>query len=57
MTKGTFGWQYLFTDVSLRGDDFGETGRRLNDMLTVFPELFPGYDYQPLRSRLAARLR
>ncbi|WP_129797007.1 hypothetical protein [Streptomyces sp. F001] len=57
VTKGTFGWQYLFTDVSLRGDDFGETGRRLSDMLTVFPELFPGYDYQPLRRRLAARLR
>ncbi|WP_432117479.1 hypothetical protein [Streptomyces sp. bgisy032] len=57
VTKGTFGWQYLFTDVSLRGDDFAETGRRLTDMLTLFPELFPGYDYQPLRRRLAERLR
>ncbi|MFE0374325.1 hypothetical protein ACFW1M_01835 [Streptomyces inhibens] len=57
VTKGTFGWQYLFTDVRLRGDDFGATGKRLENMLTVFPEIFPDHDYKPLRRRLAERLR
>ncbi|MEN3616176.1 hypothetical protein AAH979_42775 [Plantactinospora sp. ZYX-F-223] len=57
VTKGTFGWQYLFTDVRLRGDDFGGIGERLSNMLNVFPDLFPDYDYKPLRRRLAARLR
>ncbi|MGW3622051.1 hypothetical protein [Streptomyces sp. NPDC000880] len=57
VTKGTFGWQYLFTDVSLRSDDFEAVGRRLADMIKVFPALFPGHDYESLRTRLAERLR
>ncbi|MGW4232160.1 hypothetical protein ACWEF9_23180 [Streptomyces sp. NPDC004980] len=57
VTKGTFGWQYLFTDVSLRGDEFRVIRRRLQNMLDVFPEMFPGDDYAPLRRRLSERLK
>ncbi|MFJ9415743.1 hypothetical protein ACIRPT_16435 [Streptomyces sp. NPDC101227] len=56
ITKGIFGWQYLFSDVSLGDDDFARTANDLRNALTVFPELFPEYDYAPLRARLEARL-
>ncbi|WP_327190340.1 hypothetical protein [Streptomyces xinghaiensis] len=55
VTKGTFGWQYLFAPVSLRN-----LGKRvinnLEAMLEVFPTAFPEYDYTPLQARLEARL-
>lgn len=55
VTKGAFRWQYLFSDVSLRG-----LGRQvisnLEAMLELFPIAFPEYDYAPLRARLEARL-
>lgn len=56
VTKGTYGWQYLYTDVSLRRGGFRETVAYLQGMLQVFPELFPRYDYAPFRARLEARL-
>ncbi|MFI0465957.1 hypothetical protein ACH347_17935 [Saccharopolyspora sp. 5N102] len=56
LTKGTFGWQYLFTDASLASDDFHHTARYLKSMLRVFPEIFPHHDYAGLQERLAARL-
>ncbi|MDA3646897.1 hypothetical protein LZ318_40660 [Saccharopolyspora indica] len=56
LTKGTFGWQYLFTHVSLASNDFHHTAKGLTTMLRVFPELFPDHDYTPLRERLEARL-
>jgi hypothetical protein len=57
ITKGTFGWQYLFTDVSLADEDQEVTAELLTEMLAVFPDLFPDHDYEPLRARLAERLR
>ncbi|MER7078546.1 hypothetical protein [Saccharopolyspora kobensis] len=58
ITKGTYGWQFLFTDVSLDdGGEFEVAGRFAEIMLEVFPRLFPGHDYAPLRSRLAERRR
>ncbi|WP_329522112.1 hypothetical protein [Spirillospora sp. NBC_01491] len=57
ITKGTSGWHYLFCDVSLGDREFGHIGGNLEDMLTVFSELFPEYDYAPLRERLGERLR
>ncbi|MFF8012285.1 hypothetical protein [Streptomyces sp. NPDC007929] len=57
ITKGTLGWQYLFTNVSLAHDRFEVTVRFLEEMLRVFPGLFPAHDYEPLRVRLAERLR
>ncbi|WP_093147225.1 hypothetical protein [Saccharopolyspora antimicrobica] len=57
-TKGTYGWQLLFTEASL--DDEGEfevSGRFAEIMLEVFPRLFPEHDYGPLRARLAERRR
>ncbi|MFE9727841.1 hypothetical protein ACFYQ5_30820 [Streptomyces sp. NPDC005794] len=57
VTKGTFGWQYLFTDVSLADDDHAVTTEFLTEMLAVFPDLFPAHDYEPLGARLAERLR
>ncbi|MEU6714174.1 hypothetical protein ABZ897_22125 [Nonomuraea sp. NPDC046802] len=56
ITKGTFGWQFLFTDVSLDDDgEFKVSGRFMEIMLDVFPKLFPDHDYAPLRARLAER--
>ncbi|TMU99250.1 hypothetical protein [Streptomyces sp. DASNCL29] len=56
VTKGTFGWQYLYIDVHLRGDEYEATAARLGNMLWVFADLFPGYDYTSLQGRLAERL-
>ncbi|MCZ0990727.1 hypothetical protein [Streptomyces diastatochromogenes] len=55
VTKGTFGWQYLFSDVTLSGLS-GQVSENLEAMLEVFPVAFPQYDYTPLRERLEARL-
>ncbi|MGW1845514.1 hypothetical protein [Streptomyces sp. NPDC001966] len=57
ITKGTSGWHYLFCDVSLRDREFRHIASRLEDMLTVFSEMFPECDYAPLRQRLDERLR
>ncbi|OKI38305.1 hypothetical protein A6A29_10030 [Streptomyces sp. TSRI0281] len=56
LTKGTYGWQYLYTDISLSRGDFHETVKYLQGMLSVFPEIFPQHDYGDLRARLEARL-
>ncbi|MFE4373864.1 hypothetical protein ACFRMN_37655 [Streptomyces sp. NPDC056835] len=56
LTKGTFGWQYLFADISLRGIFFQETVEGLRRMISLFPEIFPGRDYSSLAARLEARL-
>ncbi|MGX1567374.1 hypothetical protein [Streptomyces sp. NPDC055506] len=56
VTKGTFGWQYLFTEASLAQKDHEGTARRLSGMLDLFPRLFPAHDYSDLRARLEARL-
>ncbi|WP_091106340.1 hypothetical protein [Micromonospora citrea] len=55
VTKGTFGWQYLFTESSLRGD--ASTTRRLRTMLELFPTWFPDHDYEPFRRRLDLALK
>ncbi|MET9764540.1 hypothetical protein ABZ016_36675 [Streptomyces sp. NPDC006372] len=56
VTKGTFGWQYLFADVDLGESGLGSVADDLRTMLDVFPQLFPGHDYSDLRTRLEARL-
>ncbi|MHC3474716.1 hypothetical protein ACYF6T_39320 [Streptomyces sp. 7R007] len=56
LTKGTYGWQYLYTDISLRGSGNQSTVTYLKRMLEVFPEIFPQHDYSVLRDRLEARL-
>ncbi|MEV0701148.1 hypothetical protein AB0I53_25015 [Saccharopolyspora sp. NPDC050389] len=56
ITKGTFGWQFLFADVSLSDDEFDVTCQFMEIMLDVFPKLFPEHDYEPLRARLAERV-
>ena len=57
VTKGTNGWQYLFADVDLTETGLGSVADDLRTMLDLFPSLFPEHDYEPLRERLAARLR
>lgn len=57
VTKGTDGWQYLFTDVSLHDIDFQGAAENIQNMLRIFPEVFPGHDYAPFEARLAERLR
>ncbi|NUP16884.1 MAG: hypothetical protein HOZ81_12410 [Streptomyces sp.] len=56
LTKGAYGWQYLFADISLRRRDFSDSAHNLKGMLQVFPELFPDRDYSSLRTRLEERL-
>lgn len=56
LTKGTFCWQYLYAEVSLSDSSWKPVADSLKAMLEVFPELFPEYDYSPLRQRLEARL-
>ncbi|WP_067812852.1 hypothetical protein [Actinomadura kijaniata] len=56
ITKGAYGWQYLFADVDFNEPEFHDTARHLSDVLRVFPEMFPGHDYAPLQERLEARL-
>ena len=55
LTKGAFGWQMLFVDVSLHGQEFARHVENLTAMLETFPTAFPQYDYAPLRHRLQAR--
>ncbi|WP_069814582.1 hypothetical protein [Streptomyces sp. TP-A0874] len=56
LTKGTFGWQYLYVDIFLGDDSWCHITQGLRAMLDVFPELFPEHDYAPLCARLEARL-
>ncbi|MCD9877604.1 hypothetical protein [Streptomyces guryensis] len=56
LTKGAYGWQYLFTDVSLADDLFRNVTANLTDALEILPRLFPDGDYASLVSRLEARL-
>ncbi|MEU5698333.1 hypothetical protein [Streptomyces aurantiacus] len=55
ITKGTFGWQHLFADTLLRHEDFRHHVASIKNMLDVFPDTFPAYDYSDLRARLEAR--
>ncbi|MCL8012881.1 hypothetical protein [Streptomyces sp. AS02] len=56
LTKGTFWWQYLFTDEVPFADPHFETIRTgLGTMLDRFPGLFPAWHYTDLRLRFAAR--
>lgn len=56
LTKGVFGWQLLFVDVSLSEPDLRPHLESVTTMLEVFPSVFPQHDYAPLQGRLAARL-
>ncbi|WP_327321670.1 hypothetical protein OG735_03660 [Streptomyces sp. NBC_01210] len=56
LTKGAYGWQYLFTDVSLADDLFHHTAESIRNMLDIFPRIFPSHDYTSLAARLAERL-
>ncbi|MEE1803291.1 hypothetical protein PUR57_32275 [Streptomyces sp. JV176] len=56
VTKGVWGWQYLFTDVSLTERDFRSFALNLEKSLEILPRLFPDHDYTDLRTRLQERL-
>jgi hypothetical protein len=56
VTKGVYNWQYLFTDIPLRGPWFERRLAELRPMLRIFPNIFPDYDYRPLAARLEERL-
>lgn len=56
LTKGAFGWQYLFADVTFAETAFAAVGESLQQTLEVLPRLFPDHDYTPLTDRLAQRL-
>jgi hypothetical protein len=55
ITKGAYGWQYLFAEPPL--SDYGRHRlQHVKLMLDAFPSLFPEHDYAPLISRLHERL-
>ncbi|MET9833111.1 hypothetical protein ABZ078_28295 [Streptomyces sp. NPDC006385] len=54
-TKGTIGWQYLFCDVEFGDPGFTPVVKGLAEMLEVFPQLFPDYDYSDLKARFRER--
>ncbi|MDH6224163.1 hypothetical protein [Streptomyces sp. MJP52] len=56
ITKGTFGWQYLFCDTGMPDAGFASVAKGLKEMLEVFPVIFPDHDYTDLRARLRERL-
>ncbi|MFG2891956.1 hypothetical protein [Streptomyces sp. NPDC048248] len=57
ITKGTLGWQYLFTQgITIGHPDFEDVRNQLTTMLQLFPRLFPDWDYTELTQRLEARL-
>ncbi|MFF4547208.1 hypothetical protein [Streptomyces sp. NPDC001435] len=56
VTKGAYGWQYLFTEVAFDDIDFQGAAENIHNMLQVFPEIFPDHDYTPFARRLAERL-
>ena len=56
VTKGAFGWQYLFADTELGQPEFREVAENLTESFSLFSSAFPQYDYAPLISRLEARL-
>ncbi|MEU8140507.1 hypothetical protein [Nonomuraea sp. NPDC048901] len=56
LTKGTHGWQYLFTDLSFSDPDLYWIADDMQAMLHHFPRLFSQYDYTPLHERLEERL-
>ncbi|WP_330316954.1 hypothetical protein [Streptomyces platensis] len=55
-TKGAFGWQHLYTRAPLNDWEFERTADRIARMLDVLPQVFPDYDYTPLRQQLEVRL-
>ncbi|WP_067814520.1 hypothetical protein [Actinomadura kijaniata] len=56
ITKGVYGWQKLFCDITSLDEDDREYFRAdMAEMLELFPVLFPDHDYEPLRRRLAER--
>ncbi|MEV0369964.1 hypothetical protein AB0I10_09090 [Streptomyces sp. NPDC050636] len=57
VTKGTYGWQYLFAADSTQDNDFQDAAENMQNMLSVFPNIFPEHDYEPLQERLTQRLR
>ncbi|MGW2720105.1 hypothetical protein [Streptomyces sp. NPDC001492] len=56
ITKGAYGWQYLFADVDFKEPGLGDIASNLTEVLRVFPELFPDHSYAELEQRLEARL-
>ncbi|MFJ9032480.1 hypothetical protein ACIRQP_28920 [Streptomyces sp. NPDC102274] len=56
ITKGAWGWQYLFADVDLTERRYHDAASNLAAMFEALPVLFPDHDYEPLRARWRERL-
>jgi hypothetical protein len=57
VTKGFYGWQYLYADVPLAAHDFTNVAKQLRLRLDLLSRLFPDHDYAPLEERFAQRQR
>ncbi|MGY5132221.1 hypothetical protein ACWGJW_07365 [Streptomyces nigrescens] len=55
LTKGTYGWQYLFSDLNSDNAYLGAGGWKVELMLDLFPDIFPEHDYSELQRRWEAR--
>ncbi|MBD3004004.1 hypothetical protein IEJ02_07795 [Streptomyces sp. 5-10] len=56
LTRGAFGWQYLFSEEDMRAGKYRSVTKNLTSMLNTFAALFPDQDYTALADRLEARL-
>jgi len=56
LTKGLYGWQYLYADVSFGDPALEHLTECLRNGLDALPDMFPGWDYTSLSQRLEARL-
>lgn len=56
LTKGIYGWQYLFSDISFSDSAIRHHREGLSRGLQVFPDMFPDHDFTELQQRLEARL-
>ncbi|MFC4908791.1 hypothetical protein [Actinomadura gamaensis] len=56
LTRGAFGWQFLFTRAPLATEEFDLVRARLERTLDALPGLFPEDDYTHLKRRFEERL-
>lgn len=57
LTRGAFGWQFLFTGAPLGSEEFDALRERLARTLDELPVLFPEDDFTLLRRRFEERRR
>ncbi|GAA2354849.1 hypothetical protein [Streptomyces carpaticus] len=55
VTRGFYGWQYLFADISFEDGRYSASGDAIARSLSYLQSTFPDSDYSDLRRRMTAR--